>query len=632
MRLIILFITFVAPRCNAFVCNAGKGPGCSVNGWNTRLHAFAPLIIGPLLRKLRDPDDSKGPMVTENELAAEAPGLRVGAGAWKWPSVWPFEEDMFKRKDEIPNQQINDMVSMLSGTPQLPVPSEVEEQENALDLEKYWMEEKGDATTDMEPAAIASLQRHFEYYLREGMSIVEFGAAEKSYLPEGMEMKRHVGLSLQKNPALSERYVVDFNKVNEGEGIESDTIQELGVNQFDAVVMTNTIDFLTSPREVFRTAWSLLRPGGIMLVPFSNKELYTSQFSKAQTSMWVNMNDDQHMWICGSFFQFSAGNGWDDLKAFDISPEGAKAPDANSLVAGLALARPQNLYVVQATKGYQVDSISLANPEGSFQSLMWMLPTMEERDKTLIAPRLARAYLMMDEWGNRDALVANVETLPRIYESLLKMDQFAFTFSMQAQLAADLVVDEDFNANDAQLEALSMGLGLTTPSEEFWVHVGKNTANMQPGDKINLLAYLVPRFGSGNPEQEKCLQTFISGMQPTFDVIRSKCPTLSDGDVELIGTELLAAEVLKPGVSSRGEYASWLNALTESDIVDYLGQRRSYQAYAESDLQEFRDTRTQEAERVEQLKKMMEEQQAKARKDRSMIFNPRTGNFEGFSP
>jgi hypothetical protein len=37
------------------------------------------------------------------------------------------------------------------------------------------------------------------------------------------------------------------------------------------------------------------------------------------------------------------------------------------------------------------------------------------------------------------------------------MDQFAFTFSMQAQLAADLVGDPDFTGSDIQINNMKMG-------------------------------------------------------------------------------------------------------------------------------------------------------------------------------
>ena len=37
------------------------------------------------------------------------------------------------------------------------------------------------------------------------------------------------------------------------------------------------------------------------------------------------------------------------------------------------------------------------------------------------------------------------------------MDQFAFTFGMQAQLATDLITDPGYNGNDEQILALKMG-------------------------------------------------------------------------------------------------------------------------------------------------------------------------------
>jgi hypothetical protein len=55
------------------------------------------------------------------------------------------------------------------------------------------------------------------------------------------------------------------------------------------------------------------------------------------------------------------------------------------------------------------------------------------------------------------AIEENVALLPKVYEALIKMDQFAFTFSMQAQLATDLITNPDFDANEDQLIALKQG-------------------------------------------------------------------------------------------------------------------------------------------------------------------------------
>lgn len=97
----------------------------------------------------------------------------------------------------------------------------------------------------------------YEFYLKDGMSVLELGAAEESYLPEGLKLSRHVGVGankalMEKNPALTESYVVDLNDVEEGKGVSSDELKKLSTDPFDVIIMANTIDFLTKPREVYK--------------------------------------------------------------------------------------------------------------------------------------------------------------------------------------------------------------------------------------------------------------------------------------------------------------------------------------------------------------------------------------------
>ena len=191
-----------------------------------------------------------------------------------------------------------------------------------------------------------------------------------------------------------------------------------------------------------------------MIVPFSSKDAYTSKFEDAQTKIWRSFNDDQHMWVCGSFFQFSAGEGWENLRGFNISPEGSKDLDDEGPLSFLKGGANTNLYVVQADRANQAVEIDPADPEQSFRSQMWMLPVMENRDKLLVAPRLRRTYELLP---NSEFLAKQVDYLPAVYESLIKMDQFAFTFGMQAQLAVNLVADPDFCASDDQINALKQG-------------------------------------------------------------------------------------------------------------------------------------------------------------------------------
>jgi hypothetical protein len=98
---------------------------------------------------------------------------------------------------------------------------------------------------------------HYQFYLKDGMSVLEFGAAEKSYLPEELQLSRHVGVGaniklMDVNPSLTQKLVVDLNHVVEDRDVDSDELRQLVNEPFDAIIMANTVDFLTSPREVFR--------------------------------------------------------------------------------------------------------------------------------------------------------------------------------------------------------------------------------------------------------------------------------------------------------------------------------------------------------------------------------------------
>ena len=606
----------------------------------TTLQAAPIMIIGGMLKKMKEEERKKNmPMADAEEAAREAPGLRVGSDTWRWPPVWPYDDTFFRPAAAEPpvsaQENINQVASMLSGVaqaPTAPVATE-EEEEIKFDPLEYWNEEQVNTKTNLDPDAIAKLKAHYSFYLKDGMSILEFGAAEDSYFPDDIKPSRHVGVGastklMESNPSITETLQVDLNKVVKDRDIDNDDLRRLAQEPFDAIIMANTIDFLAYPREVFRSAWYLLKPGGIMLVPFSGKDATKGKFEEAQTKMWRDYNDDQHLWITGSFFQFSASDGWENLLGFDISPESAKKADQNAIQGLLDRGKSNNIYVVQATKAYQSDGIDPDDVEKSIGSMCWMLPVLEQRDKGLLLPRLARAYETAENDKVREAIERNIPVLPTIYQALVKMDTFAFTFSMQAQLATDLISDPGFTGSDEQIVSLKQGLGLRTPSQDFWVPIGQNTANMEVEERISLLGYIVPRFGSGNPEQEEALQAFVTGLVPTYSVIRSKCPELEDADVELLGTELLATEVLTLGRSTREEFAAWMAALKPEELREMLSLRKSIRETAKEELTKYKEALAEEQRVREEYKLKYDEQVKNARENRTLYFNPKTQKME----
>jgi len=638
--LLVLLVAVTLRHSEAFTPVQIRHDGVSLTTTTTTLQAAPIMIIGGMLRKMKEEEKKKNmPMADAEQAAREAPGLRVGSDTWRWPPVWPYDDSFFRpAAAEAPvsaQENINSMASMISGVAQAPTATSATEEEEGpkFDPLEYWNSEQGNTKTDLDPDAVAKLKAHFAFYLKDGMSILEFGAAENSYLPDGIKFSRHVGVGaavkmMESNPSITEFLQVDLNKVVKDRDVDSDDLRRLAQEPFDAIIMSNTIDFLAHPREVFRSAWYLLKPGGIMLVPFSGKEATKGKFTEAQTKMWRDYNDDQHLWITGSFFQFSASDGWENLLGFDISPESAKKADQNAIQGLLDRGKSNNIYVVQATKALQDDGIDPENVEKSIGSLCWMLPVLEQRDKGILLPRLARAYETAENDKAREAIERNIPNLPVIYEALVKMDTFAFTFSMQAQLATDLISDPGFTASDEQIIALKQGLGLRTPSPDIWVPIGRNTANMEIEEKISLLGYIVPRFGSGNPEQEDALEAFVTGLLPTYAVIRSKCPELSDPDVELLGTELLATEVLTLGRSSREDFAIWMAVLEPEELREMLSIRKSIRESAKNQLADYKAQVAEEQRLREEYKQKYDEQIKKAREERSLFFNPKTQKME----
>ena len=121
--------------------------------------------------------------------------------------------------------------------------------------------------------------------------------------------KKMIGLGLnavemQENPDLDEYVIHD---VNEDPRLPFDD------NTFDGVVITVSIQYLTSPVEVFRDVNRVLKPGGVFLVSFSNRMFFTKA-----VRTWRTKDDSQRMDLVASYFQY-AGN-YEDIKGVCRNP------------------------------------------------------------------------------------------------------------------------------------------------------------------------------------------------------------------------------------------------------------------------------------------------------------------------
>jgi SAM-dependent methyltransferase len=138
-----------------------------------------------------------------------------------------------------------------------------------------------------------------ELYLRlipEQSRILDLMAGPDSHLVERLKPQSVVGLGLNQeelndNSVLTERVIHDLN---------ADISLPFDENEFDVVVNTVSVDYMTRPLEVFREVARILRPGGLFVVVFSNR-----MFPPKAVRIWKRTNEAERMDLVKRFFSLS---------------------------------------------------------------------------------------------------------------------------------------------------------------------------------------------------------------------------------------------------------------------------------------------------------------------------------------
>ncbi len=169
--------------------------------------------------------------------------------------------------------------------------------------------------THIDDHAIASLTRFYGQLIPDGAMVLDLMTSWVSHLPEGKPLAGVAGLGmnlveLENNPVLTERVVQDLN---------ANPVLPWHDGTFDAAIVTVSIQYLTSPVEVFREVARVLKPGGPFAVAYSNR-----CFPTKAVRIWQSLGDRDHAELIALYFRLSGA--FDQAQAFDISPEGGHDP------------------------------------------------------------------------------------------------------------------------------------------------------------------------------------------------------------------------------------------------------------------------------------------------------------------
>lgn len=151
----------------------------------------------------------------------------------------------------------------------------------------------------IDTGAIRALTALLAKLLPSGGLYLDLMSSWRSHLPEEMKPARVVGLGMNAaemadNPQL-DRYVVH--------NLNDEPILPLATAEFDAVICTVSVQYMTKPLEVFREVNRVLKPGGRFVVSFSNR-----CFATKAIAAWMTSSDAQHVELVG--YYFAASGNW----------------------------------------------------------------------------------------------------------------------------------------------------------------------------------------------------------------------------------------------------------------------------------------------------------------------------------
>jgi len=166
--------------------------------------------------------------------------------------------------------------------------------------------------THIDDATIAALTEVYRELVPAGADILDLMSSWVSHLPAEVDYGRIVGLGMNRvelveNPRLTSFLVHDLNRCPELPFADA---------TFDAVLNAVSIQYLTSPVEVFASVGRVLRAGGIHLVATSHR-----MFPTKAVAAWHSLAPGDRLRLIGTYFELAGG--FEPPRLIDRSPRGA---------------------------------------------------------------------------------------------------------------------------------------------------------------------------------------------------------------------------------------------------------------------------------------------------------------------
>jgi SAM-dependent methyltransferase len=165
--------------------------------------------------------------------------------------------------------------------------------------------------------AIAAVSRVYERLLPKRAAILDLMSSYLSHMPPSLEWTRLAGLGmneteLRENTQLTDYVVHDLN---------ADPHMPFADAEFDAAVVTVSVQYMTRPVEIFADVARVLKPGAPFVLTYSNR-----CFPTKAVRIWLALDARERAALIATYFKRSGGFG-------DVSAADAASANASDAVA-----------------------------------------------------------------------------------------------------------------------------------------------------------------------------------------------------------------------------------------------------------------------------------------------------------